>query len=85
LFIVHFTSEASKEMAEKKVKSVKTAKVDNSALTRDALDTKLKELKKEAMNHRFQLAAGSLPKTDVIRKNRREIARVKTAINAVKK
>ncbi|MCL2538576.1 MAG: 50S ribosomal protein L29 [Alphaproteobacteria bacterium] len=76
-------------MVEKKtkvVKETKTAKkVDNSALTSDALSSKLTDLKKEAMNMRFQHAAGQLPKTHVIRKNRREIARVKTAIGAAKK
>ena len=39
-------------------------------------------MKKERMNQRFQLAAGQLPKTHVIRKTRREIARVKTQLNA---
>ena len=63
----------------------KTSLVDNTALTREALASKLTDLKKEAMNLRFQQASGQLPKTHVIRKNRREIARVKTAINAGKK
>lgn len=63
-------------MAEKKVK--KTA--EKESLTKEALSSKLVDLKKEAMNQRFQHAAGQLPKTDVIRKTRREIARVKTKL-----
>ncbi|MCL1785717.1 MAG: 50S ribosomal protein L29 [Alphaproteobacteria bacterium] len=70
-------------MAEKKV--TKEAKTDNAALSAEALQSKLVDLKKNAMNLRFQHAAGQLPKTHEIRKNRREIARVKTAITAGKK
>ena len=63
-------------MAEKKVsKTAKTA--EKEALTKEALESKLVDLKKEQMNQRFQLAAGQLPKTHVLRKTRREIARVK--------
>ena len=64
-------------MAEKKVKS--------ESLTQEALESKLADLKKEQMNQRFQLAAGQMPKTHVVRKTRREIARVKTKLNAAKK
>ena len=67
-------------MAGKKV--TKTAEKD--ALTADALQSKLVDLKKEQMNQRFQLAAGQLPKTHVLRKTRREIARVKTKLNSAK-
>ncbi len=67
-------------MAEKKVN--KTA--DKEALTREASQSKLVDLKKEQMNQRFQLAAGQLQKTHVVRKTRREIARVKTKLNADK-
>ena len=70
-------------MAEKKVsKTTKTA--EKEALTKEALESKLVDLKKEQMNQRFQLAAGQLPKTHVLRKTRREIARVKTKLNAAK-
>ena len=70
-------------MAEKKVsKTTKTA--EKEALTKEALQSKLVDLKKEQMNQRFQLAAGQLPKTHVLRKTRREIARVKTKLNAAK-
>ena len=64
-------------MAEKKQKT--------ESLTLDALESKLADLKKEQMNQRFQLAAGQMPKTHVMRKTRREIARVKTKLNATKK
>ena len=68
-------------MAEKKVaKTAKTA--EKEALTKEALQSKLVDLKKEQMNQRFQLAAGQLPKTHVLRKTRRDIARVKTKLNA---
>lgn len=69
-------------MAATKTKAVKA---DNTKLNAEALQSKLIDLKKEAMNHRFAHSTGQLPKTDVIRKTRREIARVKTAINAGKK
>jgi large subunit ribosomal protein L29 len=53
-------------------------------LTKEALESKLVDLKKEQMNQRFQHAAGQLPKTHVMRQTRREIARVKTKLNAAK-
>ncbi len=59
-------------MAEKKTESLK----------REELQSKLVDLKKNQMNQRFQHAAGQLPKTHVLRKTRREIARVKTKLNA---
>ena len=64
------------EMAEKKVET---------ELTMEALESKLTDLKKEQMNQRFQHAAGQMPKTHVMRQTRREIARVKTKLNAAKK
>ena len=64
-------------MAEKSKKT--------ESLTVEALESKLVDLKKEQMNQRFQLAAGQMPKTHVMRKTRREIARVKTKLNAAKK
>jgi len=59
-------------MAEKKTESLK----------REELESKLIDLKKTQMDQRFQHAAGQLPKTHVLRKTRREIARVKTKLNA---
>ena len=67
-------------MAEKK--TAKTA--EKEALTKEALQSKLVDLKKEQMNQRFQHEAGQLPKTHVMRQTRREIARVKTKLNAAK-
>ena len=72
-----------KDGKKKVSKTAKTA--EKEALTKEALESKLVDLKKEQMNQRFQLAAGQLPKTHVLRKTRREIARVKTKLNAVKK
>jgi len=45
------------------------------------LTSRLTDLKKEAMEQRFQHSAGQVQKTHVIRKTRREIARVKTQLN----
>lgn len=67
-------------MADKKAKVT----AEKEALTTEALQSKLVDLKKEQMNQRFQHAAGQLPKTHVIRQTRREIARIKTKLNAAK-
>ncbi len=63
-------------MAEKNVET---------ELTMEALESKLVDLKQEQMNQRFQHAAGQMAKTHVMRQTRREIARVKTKLNAAKK
>ena len=60
-------------------------KMEKEALTKEALESKLVDLKKEQMNQRFQHTAGQLPKTHIMRQTRREIARVKTKLNAAKK
>jgi len=57
------------------------AKTKETNLNKDALESKLADLKKQGMNLRFQHAAGQLPKTHVLRSNRRDVARVKTEIN----
>ena len=57
------------------------AKTKETVLKKDELESKLSDLKKQGMNYRFQHTAGQLPKTHVIRANRREIARVKTELN----
>ncbi len=67
-------------MAEKKVKK----SAEKEALTKEALQSKLVDLKKEQMNQRFAHVAGQLPKSHVMRQTRREIARVKTKLNAAK-
>ena len=59
-------------------------KSEKESLTKEALESKLVDLKKEQMNQRFQHVAGQLPKTHVMRQTRREIARVKTKLNAAK-
>ena len=61
-------------MAEKKTETLK----------KEELESKLIELKKTQMNQRFQYSEGRLPKTHVLRQTRREIARVKTKLNAAK-
>ncbi|MBO8425597.1 MAG: 50S ribosomal protein L29 [Proteobacteria bacterium] len=60
-------------------------KLEKEALTTDALQSKLENLKKDQYNQRLQHAAGQMAKTHVIRQTRREIARVKTQIRANKK
>lgn len=57
---------------------------EKQALTKEALQSKLVDLKKQQMEQRFQHVAGQLPKTHVMRQTRREIARVKTKLNAAK-
>ena len=57
------------------------AKAKETNLNKEALESKLSDLKKQGMNMRFQYAAGQLPKTHVLRANRRDIARVKTELN----
>ena len=50
--------------------------------TPDELRTRLLELKKEAFNLRFQRASGQLENTARVRQVRRDIARIKTILNA---
>lgn len=69
----------------KKVKKMAEKKVEKESLTAEALQSKLENLKKDQMNQRFQHAVGQMPKTHAMRQTRREIARVKTQINAAKK
>lgn len=49
-------------------------------LTSQELETKIKELKEELFNLRFQLATGQLENTARISKVRKSIARMKTVI-----
>ena len=51
-------------------------------LTNDELNTKLGELKTELFNLRFQHATGQLTNPMRLKECKREIARVKTLINA---
>ncbi len=57
------------------MKASEMKKLDNAAL-----EVKVKELKTELFNLRFQLATGQLENTMVIREVRRDIARAKTLI-----
>jgi large subunit ribosomal protein L29 len=52
------------------------------AKTPDELNSRLLELKKEAFNLRFQKASGQLENTARVRQVRRDIARIKTILNA---
>ena len=49
-------------------------------MTSEALDKKLKELKEELFNLRFQLATGQLQNTTVIQNTKRDIARCLTVL-----
>lgn len=57
------------------MKASEMRQMDNAAL-----EAKVKELKAELFNLRFQLATGQLENTMVIREVRRDIARAKTLI-----
>ncbi len=50
--------------------------------TKDELVKALLDLKKDQMEMRFKHSGGQLDKTHEVRKMRREIARVQTALNA---
>lgn len=50
--------------------------------TKDQLVKTLMDLKKDQMEKRFQLAAGQLEDSSVMRKIRRNVARVQTALNS---
>ena len=58
---------------------------DLRAMTIDELEAKLLENKKEQFNLRIQQSTGQLSNTAVIRKVRREIAKINTLINERKK
>mgnify|MGYP000311772694 CR=1 FL=1 len=50
----------------------------------DELNKMLLDLKKEQVNQRFQKTAGQLEKLDVVRKVRRDIARVQTQLSMLR-
>ncbi len=58
---------------------------DLRAMTIDELETKLLENKKEQFNLRIQQSTGQIQNTAVIRKVRREIAKINTLILERKK
>jgi large subunit ribosomal protein L29 len=53
--------------------------------TSDELTDQLGALKKEAFNLRFQRASGQLENTARVRQVRRDIARISTALSAMRK
>ncbi len=55
---------------------------DVRAKTQDELKTELMELKKEALNLRFQKASGQLENTARVRSVRRDIARIITFLDS---
>ena len=55
------------------------------AMNKTELDAKVKELKEELFNLRFQLATGQLQNTMVIHSTKRDIARCMTALRALEK
>ncbi len=58
---------------------------DLRAMSLDELETRLIEAKKEQFNLRIQQSTGQLQNTAVIRNVRREIAKINTLINELKK
>ena len=58
---------------------------DLRAMSVDELETKLLEAKKEQFNLRIQQSTGQLQNTAVIRKVRREIAKINTLLTERKK
>ncbi len=61
------------------LKKDEQAKLQTSS--KSVLTTKLMDLKKDMMNLRFQAHSGQLKDTSSIRKTRKNIAQVKTALN----
>lgn len=55
--------------------------IDLTKSNTNELKSKLGELRKESLNLRFQKSSGQLEKTARVRVVRRQIARIKTAIN----
>lgn len=55
---------------------------DVKAMSVDQLSDELAKLKKEQFNLRFQRATGQLENTARVRQVRRDIARIKTLLNA---
>ncbi|MBM3485811.1 MAG: 50S ribosomal protein L29 [Alphaproteobacteria bacterium] len=55
--------------------------VDLRTKSRDQLMQELRDLRKEALNLRFQRAGGQLASTARVRTVRRDIARIQTVLN----
>ena len=80
-------------MAKKKIEEVKVIKKESDSDKIRALDVatiekNISELRQELFNLRFQAAVGKLENTAQIKKNKKQIARMKTILteraNAVK-
>lgn len=54
---------------------------DIKKMTPEQMEERIVELKKELLNLRFQLATGNLEKTADIKNAKKEVARLKTALN----
>lgn len=72
-------------MAKKKVEEVKVIKKESESDRIRALDVatiekNISELKQELFNLRFQAAVGKLENTAQIKKNKKQIARMKTIL-----
>lgn len=71
-------------MAKKKVEAVKVTKQSNADKVRDmdvaTIEKEIQNLKQELFNLRFQAAVGKLENTAQIKKNRKQIARMKTIL-----
>jgi len=72
-------------MAKKKVEEVKAIKKESETdkirkMDVATIEKNIAELKQELFNLRFQAAVGKLENTAQIRKNRKQIARMKTIL-----
>ncbi len=72
-------------MAKKKVEEVKVIKKESEsdkirALDVAAIEKNISDLKQELFNLRFQAAVGKLENTAQIKKNKKQIARMKTIL-----
>jgi len=72
-------------MAKKKIEEVKVFKKDSEAdkirnLDVATIEKNINELRQELFNLRFQAAVGKLENTAQIKKNKKQIARMKTIL-----
>ncbi|MDD5455618.1 MAG: 50S ribosomal protein L29 [Candidatus Margulisbacteria bacterium] len=60
-------------------------KADTTKMTEETMLKTINDKKKEMINGRFQLVANQLKDVKMFQKNRKEIARLYTALNQMKK
>ena len=60
-------------------------KADATKMTKETMLKTINDKKKEIINGRFQLVANQLKDVKMFKKNRKEIARLYTALNQMKK